>query len=157
MLFRSSIPKDLNISDIEKKIISGAISENDLQYREDEITKKRRTYSSIHSIIAAKATDVIELYVNEELILNKIQEEKINSEREFEQLLSDFESKKIDGDALNRILQKKALENEDLQRQIKELSKYSTVDATTKAIAELQYYKSIVEKQTATILELQKR
>lgn len=152
-----SIPKDLNISDIEKKIISGAISENDLQYREDEITKKRRTYSSIHSIIAAKATDVIELYVNEELILNKIQEEKINSEREFEQLLSDFESKKIDGDALNRILQKKALENEDLQRQIKELSKYSTVDATTKAIAELQYYKSIVEKQTATILELQKR
>lgn len=38
--------------------------------------QKRRTYSSIHSIIAAKATDVIELYVNEELILNKIQEEK---------------------------------------------------------------------------------
>ena len=58
---------------------------------------------------------------------------------------------------MNRILQKKALQNEDLQRQIKELSKYSTVDATTKAIAELQYYKSIVEKQTATILELQKR
>ena len=94
---------------------------------------------------------------DEKLPQYKIQEEKINSEREFEQLLSDFESKKIDGDALNRILQKKALENEDLQRQIKELSKYSTVDATTKAIAELQYYKSIVEKQTATILELQKR
>ncbi|MDZ4329687.1 MAG: ATP-binding protein, partial [Flavobacterium sp.] len=151
-----SIPEeDRNkISEIEKKIISGQIDENDLLYREDDITKKRRVYETIHSIISAKADNVIELYINEDLILNKIEEEKLNAEREFEQLISDFENKKIDGETLNRILQKKALDNKDLEKQINDLSKYNTNDATTKAIAELQSYKSTIEKQTKIIEEL---
>lgn len=151
-----SIPEeDRNkISEIEKKIISGQIDENDLLYREDDITKKRRVYETIHSIISAKADNVIELYINEDLILNKIEEEKLNAEREFEKLISDFENKKIDGETLNRILQKKALDNKDLEKQINDLSKYNTNDATTKAIAELQSYKSTIEKQTKIIEEL---
>ena len=139
---------------LHKKIISGELNENDLIFREDEITKKRRVYESIHSIISAKADNVIELYINEDLILDKIQEEKLNAEREFEQLISDFENKKIDGETLNRILQKKAIENKELEKQINDLSKYNTNDATTKAIAELQLYKSTIEKQTKIIEDL---
>jgi signal transduction histidine kinase len=139
---------------IERKIISGQIKEEELIFREDEVTKRRRIYESIHSIISAKADNVIELYINEDLILDKIQEEKLNAEREFEQLISDFENKKIDGETLNRILQKKAVENKDLERQINDLSKYNTNDATTKAIAELQLYKSTIEKQTKIIEDL---
>lgn len=146
--------KDPEFKAIEKKIISGQINEEELIFREDAITKKRRIYDSIHSIISAKADNVIELYINEDLILDKIQEEKLNAEREFEQLINDFENKKIDGETLNRILQKKAVENKDLEKQINDLSKYNTNDATTKAIAELQLYKSTIEKQTEIIEDL---
>lgn len=152
-----SIPEeDRNrISEIEKKIISGETKEDDLVYKEDDLTKKRRIYESIHSIIGAKADNVIELYINEDLILNKIEEEKLNSEREFEQLITDFENKKIDADTLNRILQKKAIENKDLEKQISDFSKYTTNEATTKAIAELQHYKETINRQTKIIEELQ--
>ena len=139
---------------MKKKIILGQLKENELIFREDEVIKRRRIYSSIHSIIGAKASDVIELYINENLILDKIEEEKANSEREFEQLISDFEKKKIDADTLNRILQRKAIENKDLEKQIADFSKYSTNEATTKAIAELQYYKNTIAKQTQIIEDL---
>ncbi|MFC6095688.1 ATP-binding protein [Flavobacterium qiangtangense] len=154
-----SIPEeDRNkISEIEKKIISGETNEDDLKYREDDVTKKRRVYESIHSIIAAKADSVIELYINENLILDKINEERLNAEREFEQLISDFENKKIDGDILNRILQRKATTNKDLEKQINDLSRYNTSDATTKAIAELQSYKEIIESQTSIIEDLKRQ
>lgn len=151
-----SIPEEDKdkIRNIEKKIISGQLKESELTFREDEVIKRRRIYSSIHSIIGAKASDVFELYINEDLILDKIEEEKANAEREFEQLITDFEKKKIDADTLNRILQKKAIENKDLEKQIADFSKYSTNEATAKAIAELQYYKNTIEKQTRIIEEL---
>jgi signal transduction histidine kinase len=146
-----------NWSEVEKKIIAGNIDENNLEYKEDDITKKRRIYQSIHSIIGAKGSNVIELYIDENLILEKIQEEKINAEREFEQLIVDFENKKIDGETLNRILQRKSLENKDLEKQIADFSKYSINEATSKAIAELQHYKDTIEKQTKIIEDLQLR
>jgi signal transduction histidine kinase len=151
-----SIPEEDKdkIREIEKKIISGQLKESELTFREDEVIKRRRIYSSIHSIIGAKTSDVIELYINEDLILDKIEEEKANAEREFEQLITDFENKKIDGDTLNRVLQKKAIENKDLEKQIADFSKYSTNEATAKAIAELQYYKKTIEKQTRIIEDL---
>ena len=142
------------LKEIENKIIRGDINEDELIFREDDKIKKRRVYESIHSIISAKADNVIELYINEDLILSKIEEEKLNAQREFEQLISDFENKKIDGDTLNRILQKKALDNKDLEKQINDLSKYNTNDATTKAIAELQSFKDTVERQTKIIEDL---
>lgn len=151
-----SIPEEDKdkIREIERRIISGQLKENELIFREDEVIKRRRIYSSIHSIIGAKAGDVIELYINENLILDKIEEEKANAEREFEQLISDFEKKKIDVDSLNRILQRKAIENKDLEKQIADFSKYSTNEATAKAIAELQYYKDTIAKQTQIIEDL---
>lgn len=151
-----SMPESLKdqYNSLHKKIISGELNENELIFREDEVTKRRRVYDSIHSIISARADNVIELYINEDLILDKIQEEKLNAEREFEQLINDFDNKKIDGETLNRILLKKAVENKDLEKQINDLSKYNTNDATTKAIAELQSYKSTIEKQTKIIEDL---
>ena len=144
-------------NEIEKKIISGKLDENSLEFKEDELTKRRRIYQSIHSIISAKSSNVIELYINENLILEKIEEEKVNAEREFEQLIVDFENKKIDGETLNRILQKKAIENKELEKQIADFSKYSVNDATSKAIAELQLYKDTIEKQTKIIDDLKRR
>lgn len=149
-----SAADEVNLFEFEKKVILGQLKENDLKFREEDVVKRRRVYSSIHSIIGAKAIDVIELYINEDLIIEKIQEEKINAEREFEQLISDFENKKIDGDTLNRILQRKAFENKELDKQIQDFSKYSTSDATTKAIAEMQLYKLTIEKQTKIIEDL---
>ena len=151
-----SIPEeDRNkISEIEKKIISGETKEDDLTYREDESIKRRRIYEAIHSIISAKSENVIELYINENLILDKIKEEKENSEREFEQLISDFENKKIDSETLTRILQKKAEQNKDLEKQLTEFSKYTTSESTVKALLELRHYKETSEKQAAIIQDL---
>jgi len=144
-----SIPEEdkYKISEIEKKIISGETKEEELLYREDILAKKRRVYDSIHSIIGAKAENVIELYINENLILTKIEEQKKNSEREFTQLLNDFENKKISPDILAQILQKKAEQNKDLEKQLLEFSKYTTNEATTKAILDLQSYKTRLEEQ----------
>ena len=65
-----SIPEeDKNkVSEIEKKIISGELTEDNLKYQEDIVTKKRRIYESIHSIIYANPKKVVELYGNENLI-----------------------------------------------------------------------------------------
>jgi signal transduction histidine kinase len=154
-----SIPEgDKNkVSEIEKKIISGELSEEDLKYQEDAKTKRRRIYESIHSIINANPKKVVELYINEDLIESKIIEEKELAEQEFSRLLSDFEKKKISGDLLAQILQKKAQESKDLEKQLAEFSKYTTNEATTKAIAELQSYKEAIEKQAKIIESLQKQ
>ncbi len=154
-----SIPEeDKNkVSEIEKKIISGELTEDNLKYQEDIVTKKRRIYESIHSIIYANPKKVVELYVNENLIESKIDEEKKIAEQEFSKLLSDFENKKITGDLLAQILQKKAKESSDLGKQLAAFSKYTTNEATAKAIAEIQSYKDIVEKQARIIETLQKQ
>jgi signal transduction histidine kinase len=151
-----SIPeKDkAKINEIERKIISGETKEEDLLYREDLSIKTKRVYESIHSIINAKPENVIELYINQDLILNKIEEEKKNSEREFNQLIKDFDDKKVDQDTLSRILQKKLLQNKDLEKQINDLSKYPTNILTSKAILELQDYKDEIQKQSVLIQSL---
>jgi signal transduction histidine kinase len=148
-------PQDGKFKEIERKIIAGKTKEDELEYRESDKTKKSRVYSAIHSIIAAKADNVIELYINEKLITDKIEEERKNSEIEFEQLIVDFEDKKIDSDTLSRILAKKAEQNEELEKQIKDFSKYTTSEATTKAILELQNYKKRIEEQAKLIEQLQ--
>lgn len=153
-----SIPENdkSRFSEIEKKIISGELSEEDLKYQEDAKTKRRRIYESIHSIINASPQKVIELYINEDLIESKIIEEKELAEQEFSRLLSDFEKKKISGDLLAQILQKKAQESKELEKQLADFSKYTTNEATAKAIAEIQAYKDAIENQAAIIKELQK-
>jgi signal transduction histidine kinase len=150
-----SAPENENLLDIHKKIVSGEAKEEDLEYSEDLITKQKRIYSTIHNIISAKSNEVIELYINENLIIQKIEEEREVSEREFNQLIEDFSNKKIDADTLNKILHKKAQENEELEKQLKEFSKYTTNEATSKAILELQDYKNTIEKQTFLIQDLQ--
>lgn len=154
-----SIPEeDKNkVAEIEKKIISGELTEDDLKYQEDTQTKSRRIYESIHSIISANPKKVVELYINENLIEAKILEEKKLAEQEFSRLLTDFENKKISGDLLAQILQKKAKESKDLEKQLADFSKYTTNEATAKAIAEIQSYKETIEKQAKIIESLRKQ
>lgn len=152
-----SAPENENLAEIHKKIVSGETNEEDLNYSEDLITKQKRVYSTIHNIISAKSNEVIELYINENLITQKIEEEREASEREFNQLIEDFSNKKIDADTLNQILHRKAQENEELEKQLKEFSKYTTNEATSKAILELQDYKNTIEKQTLLIEDLRKQ
>lgn len=145
------------LKELEKKIVAGEIKESDLIYREDSNIKQKRIYNAIHSIVSAKANDVIELYINENLITQKIEEEREKSEREFQQLIDDFDNKKIDSETLNRILLRKAEQNADLEKQIKEFAKYNTNEVTSKAILKLQNYQKTIEKQTLLIDQLQKQ
>jgi signal transduction histidine kinase len=143
------------LKEIETKIISGESTDGELKYRENDKIKQRRIYSTIHSIISAKSYEVNELYINENLITRKVEDERKKSEKEFEQLIEDFENKKIDSETLTRILQNKAKENKELEKEIKEFSKYSTDEATSKAILELHKHKKSIEKQTQLINQLQ--
>jgi len=152
-----SAPENEDLQKIHKKIVSGETKEEDLQYSEDTLTKQKRIYSTIHNIISAKANEVLELYINENLITQKIEEEKETSEKEFNQLIEDFSNKKIDADTLNKILHKKAQENKELAKQLKEFSKFTVNEATSKAILKLQKYKDTIERQTTIINDLQKQ
>jgi signal transduction histidine kinase len=149
--------KDPRFKEIEQKIIAGKTSEEELEYREDDDVKQMRIYSAIHSIISAKPIDVIELYINENLITQKIEEEKKKAEIEFEQLLDDFNNRKIDPDTLERILARKAEQNSELQRQINQFSKYSTTETTTLAVLELQNYQKTIQEQAKIIEELKEK
>ena len=151
-----SIPESekRRIAEIEKKIIAGEVKEQQLLFQEDPKTKRSRIYGSIHSIIGASPQKTIELYINEHLISEKIEEEKLIAEKEFTQLLEDFKAKKISGDLLAQIIKKKADESKELERQLKEFSRYSVNDATTLALAELQAYKRTIEEQTGVITSL---
>lgn len=150
-----SIPEEnkTRVAEIERKIINGELTEENLRFQEDLNTKRHRIYGSIHYIINANAKKVIELYINEELIELKIAEEKAIADKEFTQLLSDFENKKISGELLALILKKKAKESEELEKQLADFAKYTTNEATAHAIAELQAYKKTIEEQ-AHIIEL---
>ena len=154
-----SIPdEDRNkISEIERKIIKGELTEDNLRYQEDNNIKQNRIYESIHSIIGATPKKVVELYINETLIESKIAEEKAIAEKEFEQLLADFENRKISGELLAQILRKKATESEELEKQLSAFSKYTTNEATSKAIIEIQAFKKTIEEQTRIIELLQKQ
>ncbi|MBF1393214.1 ATP-binding protein [Prevotella histicola] len=154
-----SIPEEdkTKISEIEKKIISGELSEKDLKYQEDFTIKRQRIYESIHTLINASPKRVVELYINEVLIESKIAEERQLAEQEFSKLMIDFESKKISGEFLAQLLQKKAKESETLEKQLKEYSKYTTNEATAKAIVEIQTYKNFLEKQANLIKSLQEQ
>ncbi len=60
------------------------------------------------------------------MISDKIAEEKEQAQREFEQLLTDFEHKKIDTHTLEQILKRKAEQNKDLEKQLRDFSRYMT-------------------------------
>lgn len=154
-----SIPdEDRNkIAEIEKKIIRGELTEDNLRYQEGVNIKQNRIYESIHSIIGATPKKVVELYINETLIESKIAEEKEIAEREFKQLLVDFENKKISGELLAQVLRKKAAESDELDKQLSAFSKYTTNEATSKAITEIETYKKTIEEQTRIIEILQKQ
>lgn len=152
-----SIPEDLvdSYDLIEKKIISGELTERDLSYREDDFIKRQRIYGAIHSIISARPENVLELYINESLISEKIEYEKKKSEQEFEQLIEDFNNKKIDSETLNRILKRKVDQNKELEKELNEFLKYETSPITTQALVELKDYKRKIEEQTEIIKNLQ--
>ena len=154
-----SIPESekRRIAEIEKKIIAGEVKEQQLLFQEDSKTKRSRIYGSIHSIIGASPQKTIELYINEHLISEKIEEEKLIAEKEFTQLLEDFKAKKISGDLLAQIIKKKADESKELERQLREFSRYSVNDATTMALAEMSSYKDTVKQQAKTIALLHKQ
>ncbi len=151
-----SVPEELKsrFNEIEKRILEDDFNENEEIYAESDSDKFRRIYSLIHSIISTKPKDVISLYVNENLILQRVNEEKEIVEQEFEKILEDFSNNKIGIDVLNRVLEKKAELNKDLQKQLKEFSKYSTEEATAKAILELESLKNLNSRQEKTLNEL---
>ncbi|EFK36264.1 Histidine protein kinase saeS [Chryseobacterium gleum] len=153
-----SIPEELKnkIAEIEKKIISGETKEEDLLFREEADVKRNRVYESIHNIIGARADTVLELYINEELILEKIQIEKENSEKEFERILDDFEKHKIDIDSLNQILLRKAEQDKALEKELNSLNRFTMNEATSHGILQLQLYKNRNKEQSNIILQLRK-
>ena len=154
-----SIPESekKRIAEIEKKIIAGEVKEQQLLFQEDSKTKRNRIYGSIHSIIGASPQKTIELYINEHLISEKIEEEKQIAEREFAQLLEDFKAKKISGDLLAQIIKKKAGESKELEKQLKDFARYSVNDTTSMALSELQALKKTKEEQTRIITSLHKQ
>jgi Histidine kinase-, DNA gyrase B-, and HSP90-like ATPase. len=142
---------------IHNKIVAGELNEEELLYKESESIKKARVYNSIHSIISASPEEVIELYINEGLILQKIDVEREASEKEFRQLLEDFNFNRIEPEILTRILYTKAQKNEELARELREFGKFTVNDITSKAVLEIEEYRKTIEFQTNEIKELQKK
>ena len=142
--------------EIEEKVLEPEWNTSDEVYLESDSEKFKRIFELIHSIIGAKQEEVISLYVNEDLILQKVIEEKELAEKEFEKLLDDFSNKKINVEVMNRVLSRKAILDKQLLKQINEFSKYSTDESTTKAVLELGALRKLIKKQEEQIKQLLK-
>jgi len=87
-----SIPEELNELTVQKEIVDGAWDSSKEIYKIDD--KRRLTNSSdiIKQMLAIKNKDVLDLYINSELIENLIEDDKEKTQKKLEDFLKNFGS-----------------------------------------------------------------
>ncbi len=73
--------KNLSLEDAQKQEI----------YYEDEIVKKRRVFDLVKNIINVKEENIVDLYINEDLILDLVREEEKHAKDNLQKLINELE------------------------------------------------------------------
>jgi len=130
-----SVPIDINEATIQKDIIDGTWDESKEIYR---IQRKEALVNSseiIKQMLAVNSKNIIDLYINEELIENLIEEDKEKTSKKLQDFIKNFSSLSV-----NSI-------DEKTQKAIKSLTKNITDEKISKDFKSILTQKETVEKE----------
>ncbi|CAA6813542.1 MAG: Histidine kinase [uncultured Campylobacterales bacterium] len=87
-----SLPEELNESTIQKEIVDGTWDSSTEIYKIDDRKKLTNSSEIIKQMLAIKNQDVLDLYINDELIENLIEKDKEKTEKKLQDFLKNFGS-----------------------------------------------------------------
>ena len=85
-----SLPEDMNESTIQKEIINNTWDSSKEIYRIDKKEKRKNSTDIIKQMIAVKSENILDLYINDELIENLIEEDKEKTQKKLEDFIKNF-------------------------------------------------------------------
>lgn len=112
------------ISEFEKKVNAKnwKFSPGDEKYFENQHTKNRRILSIIDDIIDVKPENIIDLYINEELIVELVNAEKEKTKEDFQKLIEDIPN--LSDEQVNDLLDKIQRSKGDLENTLKKIDEF---------------------------------
>lgn len=90
-----SLPDDMEEATIQKEIVDGTWNGKEI-YKIDNNEKIVNTSALIKQILSVKPKNIIDLYINEELVENLIEEDKEKTQKKLEDFIKNFGSISID-------------------------------------------------------------
>ena len=90
-----SLPDDMKEATIQKEIVDGTWNGKEI-YKIDNNEKIVNTSALIKQILSVKPKNIIDLYINEELVENLIEEDKEKTQKKLEDFIKNFGSISID-------------------------------------------------------------
>lgn len=90
-----SLPENMSEATVQKEIVDGIWDGNEI-YKIGSNEKVINTSALIKQIIAVKPQNIIDLYINEELVENLIEEDKEKTQKKLEDFIKNFGSISID-------------------------------------------------------------
>lgn len=134
------------ITDFETK--TETISANDSKkfetYYETEIDKKRRVFSLIQNIINVKKENILDLYINEDLIIELVKEEEKIAQRNIHKLLNEIDELKYSDIELE--LKKIEFNRQSLLNVFKEIQAVSENTHNKKTLDAVKNSKELYER-----------
>ena len=116
---------EIEESEIEKLSDRGELNESSERYLKDEKSKLNTSSDVIYSILGIRSKDVLDLYINEELIESLIEEDKEKTNEKLQKFLKNYSS--LSSTALDEKTKKaiskltKSIEDEDLAKKFKQV------------------------------------
>lgn len=116
---------EIEESEIEKLSDKGELNESSERYLKDEKSKLNTSSDVIYSILGIRSKDVLDLYINEDLIESLIEEDKEKTNEKLQKFLKNYSS--LSSNALDEKTKKaiskltKSIEDEDLAKKFKQV------------------------------------
>lgn len=152
---RAQIIKDFEAITKNKSTKESHIFET---YYEPEIEKKRRVFSLIQNIISVKKENIIDIYINEDLIVELVEEEEKEARRSIQNLLKEID--KLEYSSIELELEKIEANRKSLQRVFKDVQSVSDNSKNKKTIAAFKDTKKLhdeFEKNYSSFIQIVKR
>lgn len=116
---------EIDESEIEKLSDIGELKESNERYLKDEKSKLNSSSDVIYSILGIRSKDVLDLYINEDLIESLIEEDNERTNEKLQKFLKNYSS--LSSNALDEKTKKaiskltKSIEDEDLAKKFKQV------------------------------------
>lgn len=134
------------IKDFESKTKSKSAKEAQKfeTYYETEIEKKRRVFSLIQNIISVKKENIVDLYINEDLIVELVEEEEKEARRNIQKLLKEIDT--LEYSSIESELEKIEANRKSLNNVFKEVQSVSDNSKNIKTLAAIKDTKALHDK-----------
>ena len=116
---------EIDDSSIDRLVENGEINESNERYLKDEKSKLINSSDIIYSILDIRSKDVLDLYINEDLIESLIEEDKEKTNEKLQKFLKNYSS--LSSNALDEKTKKaiskltKSIDDEDLAKKFKQV------------------------------------